>query len=210
MVQWILGLFPYEEHSKQGDFSKASLVICDKWITLPFQIPRTWTTYISGNNLKWGEVSVCRYWGKELRADVFDDEKYNFKIIRLPWHTQAYKRGTLINGEWVEHERLYEVTARMEKIADRKQYTFQAYGKEITATVWGACCYDSYSILPKWLKPLFKKQRAWMEVEFSDEIGSNRGSWKGGTIGLNAEFIKDLDTSWNKFATEELPRRINE
>lgn len=44
---------------------------------------------------------------------------------------------------------------------------------------------------PKWLEwtNLFSKVRRSIEVEFSEEVGSRKGSWKGGTIGCGYDML---------------------
>jgi hypothetical protein len=44
---------------------------------------------------------------------------------------------------------------------------------------------------PKWLKwtKLFAKTRRYIEVEFSQEMGSRKGSWKGGTLGCSFKML---------------------
>lgn len=44
---------------------------------------------------------------------------------------------------------------------------------------------------PRWFKwtKLFKSIRKSIEIEFSNEVGSERGSWKGGTVGCSYEML---------------------
>lgn len=59
----------------------------------------------------------------------------------------------------------------------------------------------------KWLRSVLKHVpgcriiRRSMDIEFRNEVGSRKGSWKGGTIGMGFTMHKDetLDECWNRF-----------
>lgn len=46
---------------------------------------------------------------------------------------------------------------------------------------------------PKWLKwtKRFAKTQRYIEVEFSKEMGSKKGTWKGGTVGVTYDLLPD-------------------
>ena len=46
---------------------------------------------------------------------------------------------------------------------------------------------------PKWLTwtSKFKKVRKYIEIEFSDEVGKKKGSWKGGCIGCSYDMLEN-------------------
>ena len=129
-------------------------------------------------------------------------------MYRLPWHKEAFKQGVLINNEWIDFpcdRNSFETWQKMKKQADRKTCTFNAYGGKIKATCWAERYLDAIYWFPKWLKELFYTKREHLQIEFSDEIGRGRGSWKGGTLGLPTDFIGSIRDSWYKFKKEVLP-----
>ena len=114
----------------------------------------------------------------------------------------------MINDEWIDFpcdRNSFETWQKMKKQADRKTYTFNAYGGKIKATCWAERYLDAIYWFPKWLKELFYTKREYLEIEFSDEIGRGRGSWKGGTLGLPTDFVGNIRDSWYKFKKEVLP-----
>jgi hypothetical protein len=48
---------------------------------------------------------------------------------------------------------------------------------------------------PRWLKwnPFFKEVRRTIEIDFSEEVGKKKGSWKGGVTGCSYELLPDED-----------------
>ena len=219
-MNWILALFPFSEDSHNqyedghsyelinGEWKRVHwhLVIADKWINLGFDLPY-WCKFSIGN-LDNGEFCVRRYFGWGLEEDNEGDYPNSFKVYRLPWHTEAFKQGVLINDEWIDFpcdRNSFETWQKMKKQADRKTYTFNAYGGKIKATCWAERYLDAIYWFPEWLKELFYTKREHLQIEFSDEIGRGRGSWKGGTLGLPTDFVGNIRDSWYKFKKEVLP-----
>ena len=46
---------------------------------------------------------------------------------------------------------------------------------------------------PKWMRwtKFFRIVRTTLNIEFKDEMGNQRGSWKGGVIGVGCEVTQD-------------------
>ena len=219
----ILALVPFSETSKaiyedgysydliDGEWRRVPwhLVIADKFINLGIFLPKwcEFGVYNHGN----GEVSVTRYfgWGRKYHED---GEYYSFKLWRLPWAKDCFKFATLINGEWVEYETdvSFEVHKEYESKADRKKYSFKAYGKKIYATCWAKRYVYSVYWFPKWLKRLYNSPSDILRIEFSEEIGEGRGSWKGGTVGMFGDYVGSIRESWYKFKQERLPEILKD
>jgi len=113
----------------------------------------------------------------------------------MPWYLNWYRTSILLkDGTW-EHE--YK--------GSRKSF-YEASWKEKQA-VWDYVYTDSFDgeIVPakiyveerEWRMKglmwtsLFNKVRKTIDVHFSKEVGKEKGSWKGGTIGCGREMIDD-------------------
>lgn len=67
-------------------------------------------------------------------------------------------------------------------------YTDPYDGKVVPCRFW----VEELEWRPKWLRwtKRFAKVRRFIEVEFSEEMGPRKGSWKGGTIGCGFNMLK--------------------
>lgn len=88
---------------------------------------------------------------------------------------------------WDEH---YYRTDRkvMEPTTWTYNYTDPYDGKVVPCRFW----VEELEWRPKWLRwtKRFAKVRRFIEVEFSEEMGPRKGSWKGGTIGCGFNMLK--------------------
>ena len=68
-------------------------------------------------------------------------------------------------------------------------YTDSYDGSVIPCTYW----VEEREWRPKWLTwtSIFKKVKKYIEIEFSDEVGKKKGSWKGGCIGCSYDLLEN-------------------
>ncbi len=120
------------------------------------------------------------------------------KVFFLPWRHWRFIRNTLYTPEGVsfytdyEGKRDREAWWAFKDACPKVQFDFEDYdGKPITATThieereWRfgtSWC--------RWLS-LFRKPRVSRDLmlEFSEEVGPEKGSWKGGTVGTSIEML---------------------
>ena len=230
----IIAFYPFSKTSKsdeEGSYEWEDgcrkpvnwhIVLFDKWINTHIPVNRLSykcqfsLSFANGN--KWGkyeELCFIRYFGKDLDEDD-NGKDYHFSLIRLPWYKEMFEHTVLIKGDWITlplvirldgNYKTYE--ALMDK-SDKTTYTFSAYGKKIKATCHAEQYRASVYWFPKWLKELFYKVEKFIEIDFSDDIGKGRGSWKGGILGLNAEWKGSIRNSWYHFKNTRLKEILND
>ena len=230
----ILALVPYSQTSVKDYYTGESydyidgkrvdvnwhLVIGKKWIDLGIKLP-SWMqfnlSFTDGIN-KHGEICFKRCFGPDLEGE--DDEvPCHYHFIKLPWYREAFKHGIQMDGTWFDvpldknsytlaDGTTFKVFSALENEADKKTFTFVAYGEVIKATVHAERYLDAVYWFPKWLKNLWHRERAFIELEFSEEIGKGRGSWKGGILGMNAAYKGSITDSWYNFRDNELKKII--
>lgn len=120
------------------------------------------------------------------------------------------------NGKWIDvtnrdyyYKEVGYIDWREQEISDEDSPAMIYYGKW-TDGYDGSIIDAKYRVekriwRPKWLTwtKLFQKQRKEIEVCFKDEVGSRKGSWKGGVVGAGHTFKDDKETP------EECFRRMN-
>jgi hypothetical protein len=145
--------------------------------------------------------SFWYYKNKDGHSDV--------KCIYMPWSLDFYRRSYLTHVGWLdclESERvkarsrgedtfkypyyLYDDDERLIK----KEFPFKYVTKygEVQETI--ATCYmEEMEWRPKWLKwtKLFNLVKTSLDISFKDEMGSERGSWKGGVCGVGCNVTKE-------------------
>lgn len=139
----------------------------------------------------------------------------------MPWTLEWYRTSVLRkDGEW-EHElqptRLGQRNKRFwddEKWKDvfwQETYPYTYVLKrgeiqEVLATVK----VEEREWRRKWLKftPLFNLVRRTISINFSDEVGERRGSWKGGTLGCGWD-LKKGETPLIALRRMEIERKFN-
>lgn len=122
-----------------------------------------------------------------------------WKTFNMPWYHEWYRTSTLLS----------DLTWYHEKKGFRKNYKGNDYGSYdwIKENRWkdtvpytdnydGTIVNATISVEERewrmnWLYwcPLFNKIRTTINVEFDQEIGSRKGSWKGGTIGCGYNLL---------------------
>lgn len=127
---------------------------------------------------EWLDISFC--WGQKRTYFTFPFVNYNWELteiinpttLKVEYTEKAGKKKDL---EWDERDKLQK------KISITLPYTYTLRNGEIqnvNATV--------YVTRMQWGRhwfPFLKKSRTSIDVSFDQEVGEERGSWKGGTIG---------------------------
>lgn len=121
------------------------------------------------------------------------------KCIFLPWRNWRHVRRSLYDtkGEhfWTERDNerpAWEAGRAVEAACPKARFDFDDYdGKRITATTHIEEREWRFGTgLFKWLswfrRPLIRRS---LDLAFSDEVGPEKGSWKGGTIGTGFEML---------------------
>lgn len=139
-----------------------SLVLCwnmkKKFIHMPWE-------------MEWVRTSKLRSdgtWYIERKGDVkkYRKEHPNYTMSEI-YQWEQDRKGTL----WTETH-FYPYTTKYGEVQNDTNATIK-----VSETEWR----------PRWFMwtGLFKKIRKYIDVEFDKEVGSERGSWKGGTIGCS-------------------------
>jgi hypothetical protein len=121
------------------------------------------------------------------------------KCIFLPWQNWRFIRLSLydLSGKhfWTERENeraAWEAGQAVERACPKERFEFDDYdGKRIVATThieerewrFGTGWFRWLS----WFRPA--RVSRYLEIEFNAEVGPEKGSWKGGTIGSSIEML---------------------
>lgn len=151
------------------------------------------------------------WWGGKSMVinEDYEDNPIFYTMFRAPWSRYLYKTEVLVNGVW---KALPEGSWLDEHPQDEYMTTFKFFdaGKRIPVKARVRGRRKSYSLfwLPSFMKFLFSKVEEDVTINFSEEIGKDRGSYKGGTTGVTYPFKKNLATSWLEFEYKELPKYL--
>lgn len=160
-------------------------------LILPF--PNKWTDECDPP--KWGiAIHNNTFWiYRGGKGDFSGGNKWwtwSIPFITLEW----VRSSILLLDETWEHERRGENKSFYNQEWKSKQKTFNylftdKYDGEIIPT---KIYVEEREWRPKWLTwtGLFKKVRTTIDVHFSKEVGSRKGSWKGGTVGCSYELFR--------------------
>ena len=226
-VMWVAALFPFSEESPRGENADNwHIVLFDKWFNTGLKVRHPkYKTYIACDD---DTLSFCREWGKPNTSDygkvaLEHPEDYQYasfyywKGWQLPTYRILQEKYYIKNGQWkknVAYNKFkcsWEDEQKFEKEQDvyKAQFSFMDGNEKVPVKVkvTGAKRVYCWWWLPQWLtiKPLIREE-VW--IEFSTDIGKDRGSWKGGTVGRGYPFTNSLRDSWRKFKKEELPKYI--
>jgi hypothetical protein len=119
--------------------------------------------------------------------------------IDMPWQIDWYRTSTLLYGSTWFHEtknnrktwngsniRTYDWLEE-NKWKETHPYIDNYDGTQVNATI----SVEEREWRPKWFKwtNLFAKVRKTIRVDFDKEVGSEKGSWKGGVLGCGYELL---------------------
>lgn len=124
--------------------------------------------------------------------------KDKYKYIYMPWDFQWYRTSLLLNNGIWEHETIGKKKKNFwedEWKEKRWEIKTVVFDKHNECNVECDVHIEKREWRRRWLMwtPLFNKVRKSIEVEFKEEVGLRKGSWKGGTIGCGYEMKKGED-----------------
>ena len=131
------------------------------------------------------------------------------KSINMPWTFDFYRHSFLTYDGWftcLESERRkarkrgedtfaypYHLRDDDQRLI-KKEFPFRYVTKsgEVQDTT-ATCFMEEREWRPRWLKwtKLFRHVRTSLDIQFKDELGNQRGSWKGGVLGVGCEVNKE-------------------
>ncbi len=153
-------------------------------------------------------------WGFSVDTDTLADVHLNWgsatKIVHMPWAWEFVRRSVLMpdGRSWVHELAGYNLRRRDVPLG----YPHVDWWTLRDVTRWEAKLPYRYSLRSgqvqereatigveemewrwRWLRwlPFPRKVRRSIDVSFSDEVGEQSGSWKGGTIGCGYEMRRD-------------------
>lgn len=132
-------------------------------------------------------------------AQTHDSRTDQNKVVFLPWLHATHIRRSLHNlkgehfwTEWSDERSAWEAQNAVKEVCPKARFEFEDYdGEKIVATThieeWEWRHGTGWF---KWLAWFCKPQiRRTLELSFSAEVGPEKGSWKGGTVGHSIEMI---------------------
>jgi len=128
----------------------------------------------------------------------------------LPWNEWVFAKHTIYNLDgsiFASADHTHVDFDERENVPTRK-FAFKDYdGEEIEAT-----CYTEERVwtkgdkMFKWLRFIIRdKIRKSIDISFSKEVGSRKGSWKGGTLGHGIDIIEgeDMVDTFKRYCIQE-------
>ena len=131
-------------------------------------------------------------WGWMLKSWEFPFVNYGTAIRweRYKGDPETYLISSLEKENWEQHPYKTEYDGGCQQPTIWEYNFTDAYdGEVISCKYW----VEEMEWRPKWLQwtKNFSKTRRFIEVEFSKEVGSGKGTWKGGTTGLSYDLLPD-------------------
>lgn len=147
-----------------------------------------------------------------LGAQTHDSLTTQSWCTHLPWTQWRVVRKSWygLNGEhfWTEGKENWEEQQRMCDLVPKAVFEFDDYdGKRITVTT--SIEEFEWKFGEGWFKwlSLFRKPkiRRSLDIQFSEEVGPEKGSWKGGTIGHSIDmFAGELhESAFRRYCEQE-------
>ena len=134
--------------------------------------------------------TIYRYWGWKLKGWDLPFVSYPPAIRweRYKGNPDSFLLSSLEKENWEAHpSRTKYEGGCQEPTTWSYNYTDPYDGTVVPCKYW----VEEMEWRPKWLTwtNKFSKIRRYIEVEFSQEMGSMKGSWKGGTIGCSYNIL---------------------
>lgn len=208
---WNHPCFVYDTYSYDDD-NRHHLRVSLGWGVLYLYFP--WKTYSVGEvDFNDPEPQYGFYFygeGKFFDEIVFHLGKER-KCIYMPWALDFYKKDVMLKNSvwWTCNEKDIKKARKQgiqtwkdprfnlddddERILKKKYpFTYVAKNGEIQNTT-ATCHVEIREWRPKWFMwtKAFRFVRRDLEINFNDEMGNRRGSWKGGVLGVSAPITRD-------------------
>ena len=198
------------------------------WITTPklfsgvlYKDHGTWKEYLKRQyGFSMWDDSCFFYYGIYNDDWRSDDRRWNskIKIWNYPWTERRRVRYDFYNPDGTYFTSAndkptgaidFNAIRQAENAVPKTVFTFNDYdGKLITATTHIIETEYRYGVgLWKFIMPLFRKNEVHrrLEISYDQEVGSEKGSWKGGTLGHSIE-MRPGDTplsAFTRYGTQE-------
>lgn len=125
--------------------------------------------------------TLMLYWGGRFDPEWQQVTMPRLKCWDLPFFSKVFNwHKILINGKWVKYE--YELLEKVEK----REIKFNYYHGQEIIPVTITWYMEARQWHRKWL-PWIKDTRVAYNFSSNEELGKQRGSWKGGTLGFGVE-----------------------
>lgn len=174
-----------------------SLPFLDRFAYEPHEIMEAWGVYLNGVESSWKWDSIVWCWGDYT------------KFFHMPWEFKHIRTDVRRpDGSWAMRVACYEKGEPDGRQVWTLPYSYRLRRGEVqerTATVH----VERMEWRRKWTRwlPLFAKVRTYIEVSFSDEVGEQTGSWKGGCIGCSYE-LRPGETPEQSLRCMEVERKF--
>ena len=138
------------------------------------------------------EKTLYAYWGWHCKSWEFPFLTYGSAVRwdRYKGSTDAYFYDSMLTASWETHPYKMKYQGGCQNPTTwTYDYTDPYDGAVVPCRFW----VEEMEWRPKWLKwtKKFAKVRRYIEVEFSQEMGSRKGTWKGGTLGCGYQILPD-------------------
>ena len=196
-VGWHSWKFEITYRSRGYDYENAELHISlFGWHSL-FRLPwkhkeMNWHREEKKYGLSVFEKTLYAYWGWRIASWEFPFLTYGSAVRweRYKGSTDAYFYDSMLTASWETHPYKMKYQGGCQNPTTWTfDYTDPYDGAVVPCKYW----VEEMEWRPKWLKwtKAFAKTRRYIEVEFSQEMGPRKGSWKGGTLGCGYELLPD-------------------
>ena len=168
---------------------------------------------VNNERHKWG--FYCYGEGRRLFDSIWlcygKDGKARHKVFDMPWQNKFYRHSIYLkDGTWwtmLDKERMKARKQGINIWKDKrfylddtddsiykKTYPFKYVTKDgVTQETTATCYIEEREWRQRWLSwtSLFNLMHTEVNIQFADEMGNRRGSWKGGAIGVYAPMTKE-------------------
>jgi hypothetical protein len=148
------------------------LAFLDRWHRDPHEILESW-------GFTFFERTIHLNWGRHC------------KVIHLPWQRTLVKHEVRrIDGMWVTYVPSYSKDPPDNREYQEFNYVYTLRSGE-TQRRKAKVYVEQWTTSQRWLTwcPLFWNKSQAISVEFSDEVGEETGSWKGGCVGCGYNML---------------------
>jgi hypothetical protein len=139
------------------------------------------------------------------------------KLFEIPWRQKTYIHEAFFTPNWefydlVKPEKSGRINFNRLELAKNEvpkiKFKFNDFdGEEIIATCHiSERCYEYGTGWFKWLKYFIKSEIYYsLEIDFNKEVGYEKGSWKGGTLGhaINIEYKESPLEAFKRYGSED-------
>lgn len=185
--------------------NRAHISICICWLTFYFNLP----IYSTWDACEYPEYGF--YYHHHALVLEYGYEKRKF--VWMPWNFEWQRTSKLnVDGTWLTERKgqwkkwkkehpgytMNELRAAQEAgkenlWSERHHYKYTTKNCEVQDDIEATISVSQMEWRPRWFQwtKLFSKIRKYIDVQFSEEVGNQRGSWKGGVTGCSYIMLPD-------------------